>query len=137
MCRLSLIKGNPLKIVLINTVIICLSQFLLMHTKLSILPFQLGFTALIFLPINTLIRLSKIKLDLYQHWLSIYIGFFCSTVIFYVIEALLLDSLSDSPPGEPYFDLFLIVFIYGFLQLLIFIFINGVSYIINVSTNKF
>ena len=136
MCRLSLINGNSLKIVLINTVIICLSQFLIMHTKLSILPFQLGFTALIFLPINTLIRLSKMKLDLYQHWLSIYIGF-CSTVIFYVIEALLLDGLSDSPPGEPSFDLFLIVLIYGFLQLLIFVFINGVSYIINVFTNKF
>lgn len=137
MCRLSLINGNSLKIVLINTVIICLSQFLIMNTKLSILPFQLGFTALIFLPINTLIRLSKMKLDLYQHWLSIYIGLFCSTVIFYVIEALLLDGLSDSPPGEPSFDLFLIVLIYGFLQLLIFVFINGVSYIINVFTNKF
>lgn len=95
-------------------------------------------TGLIFVLIPiTIATINPISIRNYQHWLSIYIGLFCSTVIFYVIEALLLDGLSDSPPGEPSFDLFLIVLIYGFLQLLIFVFINGVSYIINVFTNKF
>ncbi|TRZ38481.1 hypothetical protein CEQ21_24135 [Niallia circulans] len=133
---MSLMNENSLKIILINTVIICLSQLLFMYTKLSILPFQLGFTVLIFLPINIVIKLSKMKVDFYQHWVSVYVGFFCSTVIFYILKALLVNKPSDSPPGEPYFDLFLIVFIYGFLQLLIFIFLNGITYIINVFTNK-
>lgn len=97
---------------------------------MSVVTFQIIFTLLIFLPLNTFLWFSKINVGLYRHWLSIYIGFFCSTVIFYVIKALLVDNKDEFPPGETYFDLFLTVFIYAFLQLIIFLLLNGITYIV-------
>ena len=132
-------KGNIKIILLINIVIICLSFFLffsLLHEKLSVLTFQIIFTALIFLPLNTFLWFSKINVGFYRHWLSIYICFFCSTVIFYTIKALLVDKTNDFPPGEIYFDLFLTVFIYAFLQLIIFLLANGITFIINKFIQK-
>ncbi|KAB7667109.1 hypothetical protein [Bacillus sp. B1-b2] len=133
-----LIRSN-LMIILINTIFIFLIQFLflsLVHAKLSVLTYQITFILFIFVPINIVIWYSKMNVGFYQHWLCIYVGFLCSSVLFYVIKAILVDKPSDFPPSEPYFDLFLTVFIYGLLQLLIFIFLNGVAYIIYKFTHK-
>jgi hypothetical protein len=125
-----LIKGNPIKIVLINTVIICLSQFLF-FSLLPSLTFQIIFTTLILLPINTVIWFSKMNVEFHLHWLSVYVGFFCATAVFYFVKALFVEESSDFPPGDAYFDLFLTVFILGTFQLLMLLFLNGVTYIIN------
>ena len=123
------IKGNLIKIVLLNTVFICLSQFLFF--SLPSLTLQIIFTTLFLLLINTVIWFSKINVEFSLHWLSVYVGFFCATAGFYLLKALFVEESSDFPPGDAYFDLFLTVFIFGLLLLLMLLFINGVTYIIH------
>jgi len=72
----------------------------------------------------------------YRHWISIYLGLFCSIGFSYFFNILNVDISTDSPPGEEYFDLFLAIILFSFLQLIILLCLNGITSIIKKLTQR-
>ncbi|WP_445491497.1 hypothetical protein [Niallia sp. 03133] len=126
-------KRSSIIVAFINVIIICLSQYLyfsIMNDKITVPIFQFLFLTLIFLPINIFLWFSKFKIEFYHHWVSVYIGFFCSILIFYIINYFTVDTATDFPPGEAHFDLFLTILAFSFIQLITLLCFNGITYLL-------
>lgn len=117
-------------ILLINIVIFCLHQYLFFYVKYPNFLLQLLYFLFTFLPLNLWIWRSKFKVNFYSHWLCIYIGLLFSTFLFFLLKSLTTDKSDFLSEGEFYFDLFLTNFVFSFVELLILIYLNGVTYIL-------
>lgn len=116
-------------IILLNIAIFCLNQYLFfsVHNP-NFLLLHLYFL-ISFLPLNVWIWRSKFKIDFYHHWTCIYIGLLFSIFLFILFKSWTTDKTDFISGGEFYFDLFLTIFVFAFVELLILICLNGVTYI--------
>lgn len=126
-------KKSVILVLFTNISIICLNYYLFFsffYDKDQVLLFQFLYFVVIFLPLNIVIWLNKFKMTFYSHWISIYIALLCSMVILYLFKFITTERLVDSIPDDSYFDLLLTTISVSFVQLLILLFLNMVTYII-------
>ena len=132
-----MVKRSPvLRIGLMNLTIACLGQWYtasLLNDGGAPAYFQFFYMPLLLVGVNLLLWVMGRNIPFHHYWLSLYFGYACSLPFFYFILSARIDSRewSDFPPGEAYWDLFLTVFIYGFLQLIILCCLNMVAYILS------
>ena len=107
----------------------CLAQFLfwsILIDKIDMVAFQLLYFPLIIALTNIYLWFSKFKLEFYQHWIYIYLGFFCSIIIFFFMS---LDPSKELPPGETILHAdVLFVFFVSALQIIILLLLNAITY---------
>jgi len=107
----------------------CLAQFLfwsILIDKIDMVAFQLLYFPLIIALTNIYLWFSKFKLEFYQHWIYIYLGFFCSIIIFFFMS---LDPSKELPPGETILHAdVLFVFLVSALQIIILLLLNAITY---------
>lgn len=119
---------------LINLIGLCLFQWYvasLLNDGMGLTNFHL-FIPLILVDMNMLLWFVGQKIQFYQYWLLLYAGYAFSILLFYTVLYMDIDAAAGEglPPGEVYWDLFLFVFIYAFMQLIIFCFLHIVTYIL-------
>lgn len=105
--------------------------FLLLNDKIDILVFQFFYFPLIIGLINLFLWFQNYKMEFYQHWIYIYLGFFSSVFIYLIIQYIkniIKGTPEDFPPGEANFDLLLFLSIFISLQLIVLLLLNVVTY---------
>jgi len=107
----------------------CLAQFLfwsILIDKIDMVAFQLLYFPLIIAFTNIFLWFSKFKLEFYQHWIYIYLGFFCSIIVFFFMS---LDPSKELPPGETILHAdVLFVFLVSAIQIIILLLLNAITY---------
>lgn len=126
-------RSSIISVALTNIIILCLTQYLYVFMKGEKIEsdnFQLLYFPLIIVSVNLSLWFSRFRIKFFLHWIFAYIGYFCSIFVFYIINYINVDTSEDLPPGEAYFDLLLTIAIFSPLQLIILLFLNGVTYIL-------
>ena len=128
-------KRSPLLIGVINLISSCLIQWYaasLLKDEMTLTHFHFFYSPLLLVGVNVLLWLGGWKVRFHLYWLFMYVGHAGSILIFYFILYINIDlaAWEGFPPGEAYWDLFLFVFMYAFLQLVVLCCLNIVTYLL-------
>ena len=128
------IKRSPLLIGVINLISSCLIQGYtasLLKDEMNLAHFHFFYLPLLLVGVNVLLWLVGWKVSFRLYWLCMYASHACSILIFYFILYIDIDlaAWEGFPPSEAYWDLFLFVFMYAFLQLVVLCCLNIATYL--------